>query len=130
VNQARRHVGMRRFCVYWGYDFQREEPPARQLGSVWGIGDEYHRAGEGGAGAGGAIWDRGGEEIRRGAEAEYAGGEAGADKAPSCYAIAARYVLTPTVFECLDRPLRVRVGDSVDRCAEDAFGREAIYGWC
>lgn len=106
VNQAKRHVGGEPFlCLLGDAIFSGGEPPAKQLAGA------YRELGTSVIGLEEVPLDRverygiaGGAPLREGViRIETIVEKPSRDAAPSRLAVAARYVLSPAIFECLDR---------------------------
>ena len=106
VNQARRHVGGEPFlCLLGDAVFSGGEPPAKQLA------DAYREFGTSVIGVEEVAPERverygivGGTPLREGVlRVDTLVEKPSREAAPSRLAVAARYVLSPAIFDCLDR---------------------------
>ena len=106
VNQARRHVGGEPFlCLLGDAVFSGGEPPAKQLAdayrelgtSVIGLEEVAPERVERYGVVGGPLVGDGLVRVEQIVE------KPSRDAAPSRLAVAARYVLSPAIFDCLDR---------------------------
>jgi UTP--glucose-1-phosphate uridylyltransferase len=132
VNQARRHVGNEPFlCLLGDTIFSGGEPPARQLA------DAYRELGTSVIGLEEVPAERverygivGGTMLRHGViRVDTLVEKPARDAAPSRLAIAARYVLSPAIFECIDRTPPGKGGEvQLTDAIRLLLAREPVHG--
>src|SRR5436190_988778 len=132
VNRARAHVGNEPFvCLLGDTIFSGDLPPARQLA------DAYRELGTSVIGLEEVPPEKvdrygivGGTIVRDGVlKLDTLVEKPSRDQAPSRYAIAARYVLTPAIFDCLDRTQPGKGGEiQLTDALKLLLERETIHG--